>query len=87
MRIKHSPCQRDGYDTQIEYVDENTINIDGEDYSFDPQHVSWPNVSQDTNGFIIEAHRESGELFVTVRRFYKSGHEAWDTGAYGAFNG
>ena len=34
MQIKHSPCQRDGYDTQIKYVDENTINIDGDDYTF-----------------------------------------------------
>ena len=85
IHIKYSPCQRDGYETQIKYVDENTINIDGEDYSFAPQNVSWPTIAQDTNGVILSAYRDT-ELHLTVRRFYVSGHEAWDTGVEEDFN-
>lgn len=36
MMLLYSPCQRDGYETKIKYADENTIRIDGENYSFDP---------------------------------------------------
>jgi hypothetical protein len=94
MKIKYSPVLYNPYspacsglppETQILYIDENTISVDGEIYSFDIS-VSWPSVSQDTNGVILEAHRESGELFVTVRRFYTGSCGAWDTGAYGDFN-
>ena len=33
MKLNQSPCQSSALpETQIKYVDENTINIDGEDY-------------------------------------------------------
>jgi hypothetical protein len=86
MKLKYSPCQSSTLsETQIKYVDENTVNVDGEDYSFDPQNVSWPTIAQDTNGVILSAYRDT-ELHLTVRRFYVSGHEAWDTGVEGDFN-
>ena len=49
MKIKQCPCYHN-YDSKIKYVDENTINIDGEDYTFDPVCVSWPTIAKDTNG-------------------------------------
>jgi len=97
MKIRYSPvfynpnsatCSGFAPETQIIYIDENTISVDGEVYSFDTS-IFWPSVSQDTNGIILEAHRESGELFVTVRRFrrfYTGSCGAWDTGTYGEFN-
>jgi hypothetical protein len=86
MKIKYSPCQSSTLpETQIKYVDENTINIDGEDYSFDPTHVSWPTIAQDTDGVILSAVRDR-ELHLTVRRFYQSNCSAWDTGKEGDFN-
>jgi hypothetical protein len=82
MHLRYSPCQRDGYETKIVVVDENTVNIDGEVYEFDPTHIEWPTIASDTGGAIIEAHRENGELYVTVRRFYSSSCSEWDTGTY-----
>jgi hypothetical protein len=68
MKLKYSPCQSSTLsETQIKYVDENTVNVDGEDYSFDSQHVSWP------------AYRDT-ELHLVVRRFYQSNCSEWDTG-------
>ena len=81
MHIKYSPCKHDR-DTLIEFVDENTIRIDGELYEFDANDVAWPTIIQDTEGLILEAHREAGELFATVRRFYSASCSEWDTGAY-----
>ncbi len=86
MKLKYSPCQSSALpETQIKYVDENTLNIDGEDYSFDPQLVSWPTIAQDTNGIILSAYRDT-ELHLTVRRFYQSNCSEWDTGVEGDFN-
>lgn len=85
MKIRWSPCQSSTLgETIVKYVDENTINIDGEDYSFDPSHVSWPTIAQDTNGVILSAYRDT-ELHLTVRRFYQSNCSAWDTGKEAPF--
>jgi hypothetical protein len=81
MRIKYSPCKHDR-DTLIEAVDGNTLRIDGELYEFDPGDVAWPAIVQDTEGLILEAHREAGILYATVRRFYTSGCGSWDDGLY-----
>lgn len=70
MKLKSSPCQRDGYETKIEYVDENTIRIDGEEYSFDPTHVAWPTIAQDTNGVILQSAYRDTELHLSVRMIY-----------------
>ena len=69
-------------DTEIKVISDNIIQIDGEEYEFSPLDVQWPDIRTQTNGVIHEAHREDGELFVTVRRFYTQSCSNWDTGAY-----
>ena len=81
MHIKYSPCKHDR-DTTIEAADANSVKIDGQLYEFDPISVQWLQVAADTEGIIIEAHREAGELYVTVRRFYSGNCADWDTGSY-----
>ena len=84
MKLKYSPqyaplrlC-----DTKIVVINESTVQIDGEEYSFDAS-VSWPNVVQDTKSAIFEAHRDSsGELHLTILRQYTGNCTAWDDGLY-----
>ena len=91
MRIKYSPVKYNEHspacvghkpDTEIVVQDENTLLVDGEVYEFDPLDVAWPTISADTDGVILEAHREAGILHVTVRRFYSSSCGQWDDGQY-----
>lgn len=98
MKIKYSPMKWNPYaknrfaeyikeNTEIEIVNENTIRIDGIEYSFDNASITWPDVYEQTNGSILEAHRdETGELYLTVRRSYTDNCSEWDTGDYHDFN-
>ena len=80
MNLKYSPC-KSSHDTLIAVTAESTITIDGEDYEFDDS-VIWPDISEQTDGRILEAHRESGELYITVRRFYTGSCSGWDTAEF-----
>lgn len=93
MKVKYSPTKWNVYpapdfsestkpDTEIKVTAENTITIDGEDFTFDPESVIWPDIAEQTDGKILEAHRTDGELFVTVRRFYTQSCSSWDSGSY-----
>jgi hypothetical protein len=86
MKLRYSPVKYNAHspacaghlsDTVITVMDDNALNIDGEVYEFDPLDVAWPTISADTDGVILEAHREGGELYVTVRRFYTSDWQSW----------
>ena len=88
MQIKYSPVMFNAYspacmninpNTEIKYVDENTINVDGLDYEFDSNSIQFPNINVDTLGVIISAIRDT-ELHLTVRRFYSNDCSTWDTG-------
>jgi len=83
MRVKYSPCHSDK-DTKIEYLDENTIQIDDKVYEFDPDSVKWPDIAEQTDYAILEAKRDdAGELWLVVRRFYSQlAWPDWDTGDY-----
>jgi len=83
MKIRYSPCHANK-DTLIEATGANTLRIDGVDYEFDHESVTWPKISEQTEGVILDAHREAGELFCTVRRFYSGSCSGWDTGAHHA---
>lgn len=93
MKIKYSPAvwnydpnRITAQDTAIEAISENSIAIDGELYEFDTASVEFPDIVAQTNEHILEAHRdESGELYLTVRRYYTKDCDAWDTGDYHAF--
>lgn len=77
MRLKYSPS-RAFHDTQIVVVNDNTLIIDDEEYVFPIDGVQSTGI-----GPIVEAHRESGELFVTVRRCYNSpSRPSWDDVQY-----
>jgi hypothetical protein len=80
--IKFSPCGSKK-DTIIEKLSATAISIDGEEIGpFDLDGVSWPNVSTETNGAVIEAHRTDGNLYLTVIRYYLGSCLDWDTGDY-----
>lgn len=81
MKLKYSPCHSNR-DTIIEVTGENTLRVDGEDYEFDIASVAWPEIREQTESVILEAHRENGVLFVTVRRFYSGSCTGWDTAQY-----
>ena len=81
MKIKYSPT-KDCRNTIIEVVDENTVIIDGIEESFDSGSVSYPDIGEETDCRIIEAHRENGELYLTVVRHYIGSFSEWDDGQY-----
>ena len=89
MKIKYSPVKWNEYakinslpDTEIKFIDENSIMIDGETYEFD-EGIQFPDITQQTNSVILDAYRDAGgELFLTVRRFYTESCKEWDTGGY-----
>lgn len=89
MKIKYSPVKWNEYakieaspDTEIIPVDEDSVRIDSELYEFDPLSVEWTKIREQTRNFITEAHRENGELYLTIRRFYTRTCQPWDTGDY-----
>ena len=103
MKIKYIPVYYNPYadpehknnpNTTFEYVDENTLKIDGEDYHFPPEYVDFPDIGQQTDFVILEARRDdAGELYITARRYYYTDPEngiiaqqGWDTGDYHDFN-
>ena len=88
MKVKYSPQRYANPmshepDTAITIVDQWTVQIDGEMYSFDETDVAWPTINADTNGVIQEAHMEGGELYITIlRRYSEQTGCPWDSGAY-----
>ena len=83
MKLKFGPCRWNPHaahhfpgalpDTVIEVVDANTLRIDGQDYEFPADGVSCPDIREQTNGVIEEAHRDAdGTLCATVRRFFST---------------
>ena len=81
MRIKYSP-QKAEHDTVIKVVDENTVSIDGAEHGFDSESVAYPDIAQETQYAILEAHREDDELYLTVLRQYSGLCLEWDDGHY-----
>ena len=81
MRIKYSP-QKAGHDTIIKVIDENTVSIDGIEHGFDAESVAYPDIAQETQYAILEAHRENGELFLTVLRQYRTSWREWYSDEY-----
>jgi len=82
-------------DTDIIITGDSSLIIDGNEYELDEATVEWPQkdymkpdsppgLMELTGGRIQEAHREAGELYVTVRRFYSGSCLGWDTGDYHA---
>jgi hypothetical protein len=83
MKIKYSPVHTDNKTTVIEYVDENTIKIDGEVYEFDKESIVWDDITEQTDYLILDAKRVDGELWLTIRRYYTDIRRPdWDTGDY-----
>ena len=81
MRIKYSP-QKAEHDTVIKYIDENTISIDGEEHGFDCESVNYPDIATETDCRILEAHREKGELYLTIIRQYTTSWQEWYSADY-----
>jgi hypothetical protein len=89
MKIKYSPVRwnehsqiRAKENTEIFKKDENTILIDGEEFSFDIDSVQFSDIADNTNERILDAYRKDGELYLTIRRFYTESCVEWDTGEY-----
>ena len=81
MRIKYSP-QKAEHDTVIKIIDKDTISIDGIEDGFDNESLNYPGIATETDCRILEAHRENGELHLTVLRKYTSSCSEWDDGQY-----
>ena len=81
MHIKYSP-QKAEHDTIINVIDDNTISINGVAHGFDAESISYPDIAQETQCAILEAHREDGELYLTVLRQYTGSCSEWDDGQY-----
>ena len=69
-------------DLMVKLNDDNTISIEGKHYEFDTESVDFPQLAEQVDYAILEAHRISGELHLTVRRFYTGDCTEWDTGDY-----
>ena len=76
MRIKYSP-QKAEHDTIIKVVGKDTVSIDGMEHGFDIESVAYPDIAQETNYAVLEAHRENGELYLTVLRQYATSWQEW----------
>jgi len=94
MKIKYIPVYSN-CNTVIEYINENTLRIDGTEYLFDTNSVEWPNIADQTGYVILQARRdENHELWLAVKReYYLSDtvsyipQQDWDTGDYHDFKG
>ena len=103
MKLKFYPVYYNPYadpehkinpNTTFEYVDENTLKIDGELYEFDTESIVWPDIYTQTNGKITSARRDdTGELYLDVVRKYHYEDAGsvipqpeWDTGEYHDIN-
>ena len=88
MKIKYSPCLATP-ETQIKFIDDWSIEIDGELFEFSPILVEYPDVSDQTGGKILHAEVKDGELYLTVRFQYQD-KSIWENPDYykdGGFRG
>jgi gamma-glutamylcysteine synthetase len=75
MKVKYQPI-KSTYDTAFIFG-KDSITIDGIEYTFDAASVLWPDINAQTDGAILEAHRENGELYITVLRRYTGSWQSW----------
>lgn len=75
MKLKYQPI-KSTYNTVIS-VSKDTLTIDGIDYTFDAESVAWPDINAQTDGAILEAHREDGEVCATALRRHTGSWQAW----------
>jgi hypothetical protein len=80
MKIKYSPCYTTP-ETQVKFIDDWTIEIDGEQFEFSPELVEYLDVSEQTGGKIQEAEVKDGELHLTVRYQYQD-KGIWENPSY-----
>jgi hypothetical protein len=80
MKIKYNPCYT-APETQVKFIDDWTIEIDGEQFDFSPELVEYPDVSEQTGGKIQHAEVKDGELYLTVRYQYQD-KGTWENPAY-----
>lgn len=71
MQIKYYPRCSDTTETSIVKKDEETIVIDGEEFTFPRQFQQFPTVATLTKGAIMSACYENGELYLEVLFKYK----------------
>jgi hypothetical protein len=94
IKLKYGPCLWNEHakqnfpewtnaNTEIDVINSNTIKIDGQLYEFPANGVACPDIREQTDGVIHDAHRdEGGVLCLTVRRFYTKSCAEWDDGQY-----
>jgi hypothetical protein len=84
MKIKYSPMPDITKPaTIIKVLNDYSIEVDGNTFTFDPLDGEWEDIAKQTNGVILEAHLENDEPYVTARRYYDGiTHPDWDDGEY-----
>jgi len=85
MKIKYSPTLAT-QETQVKYIDNFTIEIDGERYEFSKELVEYQDVSEQTGGAIQHAEVKDGELYLTVLFRYQD-KGTWENPNYYADGG
>lgn len=80
MKIKYSPCLATP-ETQVKFIDDWTIEIDGELFEFSPVVIECPTVSEQTGGKILHAEVIDDELYLTVRYQYQD-KSIWENPDY-----
>ncbi len=80
MKVRYQPI-KSTYDTAFIFG-KDSITIDGMEYTFDADSVSWPDINTQTDGAILEAHRKNGELYITALRRYTGSWQSWYTPDY-----
>lgn len=80
MYIKYSPC-KSNTETTFRVKSDNVIIIDNEEYEFDLDSIVWDEINIQTNGKILSAYRENGQLYLTILRLYKDSCP-WDDTLY-----
>lgn len=83
MKLKYSPISS-SRNTAITIPSVDAIEIDGELYEVRSDAVAWPDIAEQTQDAILEAHREDGELCLTILRRYSGARPQWDDGQYHA---
>ena len=83
IRVKFSPCGNEVLETKILYTDDDTVQVNDQDFFFEPDISCYENIATTTGGQIIDAYRIEGVLHLTIIRFFLGDiSPAWDTGEY-----
>jgi len=81
IKIKFLPI-KSNRNTEIAIISDTAITLDSDDVLFPTDGVIWPDILDQSEGKIFDAHRELGILYLTIQRHYTGSCSQWDDGEY-----